>query len=160
MSAHLAVNSLMLALILLASCARNIFPASTYKGDCIRANTMRLNRASRILFDTVLSRQLDSRRRKYNGKDFCAYYELTTNRKYALVTVFDQVGNHMSPTWVLLSDRQAVDTRLDKFEMATDSLRTIKKIAASVDELLEADPASKQELVKFMTKDARFYVKR
>ena len=161
MFSHLQHASLLaVVIILLSSCTSNIITTASYKWECIRANRMHLNQESRSLFNIVLSRQLDSKRRKYNGKDFCAYYELTADKKYALITVFDQVGNHMSPTWVLLSHNRAVDTKLDKFEMATDSLKAMQKILMSVDELIKDDSSSKHELIKLMAKDARFYARK
>ena len=148
------------ALAVIISCTRNNFPVFTHDGDCIRANKLHINTASKNIINAALIVKIDTRRRKFNSKDFCVYYEPTNNKAYSLLTIYDEVGNHRSPTWILLDKTQAVNTHLDKFEMVTDSLKSHHKIIESVNKLGNIDQDSKNELINLMLKDVRFYNKK
>lgn len=141
------------AISLLSSCAKQNYPVAT-PNDCTRVNALKISKESRAIIDATLILKVDTRRRKYDAEDFCAYNQPTSNGKYYLVTIYDKVGNHMSPTWMLMSRNQVVDTQLNSFEMVSDTSRTSTKIAVSVTRIAGLDEASRKELIQMMKKDA------
>ena len=139
---------------LLASCVTSNLPTPT-PNDCTRVNSLKINKESRAVIDATLILKVDTRRRKYDAQDFCAYNQPTSNGKYYLLTIYDKVGNHMSPTWMVMSRKLVVDTQLSDYQMANDADRTSDKIIISVTRLPGLDSVSRKELIQMMTKDAR-----
>ena len=145
--------AIMLVLFLLTACAKGNFPVAT-ADKCTPVNVLRINKESRVVIDATLTSKVDTRRRKYAAQDFCAYNQPTSNGNYYLLTIYDKVGNHTSPTWMLMSKNQVFDTQLDKYEMAKDSAKTNSRISISVTRLVGLDDTSRNELIQMMKKDA------
>jgi hypothetical protein len=147
---------LLLTTVLLPACAgQNLLVATPEK--CIRVSELRLTRETRAVVNATLILKVDTRRRPYEAHDFCAFQQLTSNGRYALLTVYDEVGNHRSPTWMLLSRTGAIDTLLSDDQMAQDSLRSVDKMVVSLTRLPGLDPGARQELLQLMQQDAQGY---
>ncbi|WP_223654428.1 hypothetical protein [Hymenobacter psoromatis] len=149
----------LLALGLCTACTRQNLLVATPQ-ECIRVNNLRLTRETRAVVDVTLTLKVDTRRRSYEARDFCAYQQPTSNGRYALLTIYDQVGNHTSPTWMLLSRTGIVDTQLSSHQMAHDSLRSVDKMVLSLTRLPGLEERARQELLHLMQQDARNYRKR
>ena len=149
----------LLATALLTACAgQNRLVATPEK--CIRVDNLHLTRETRAVVNATLILKVDTRRRAYEARDFCAFQELTSNGRYALLTIYDEVGNHTSPTWMLISRKGVVDTQLSSYQMAQDSLRSVDKMVIGLTRLPGLDEGSRQELLQRMQHDARNYRKR
>lgn len=149
----------LLVLWLCTACARQNILVATPQ-ECIQVSNLRLKRETRAVVDATLLLQVDTRRRPYAARDFCAYQQLTSNGRYALLTIYDQVGTHTSPTWLLLSRTEVIDTQLSNYQMAQDSLRSIDKMVLGLTRLPGLDEQARQELLQLMQQDARDYRKR
>jgi len=148
----------LLATVLLTACAgQNRLVATPEK--CIWVDNLPLMRETRAVVNATLILKVDTRRRAYEAHDFCAYQQPTSNGQYALLTIYDKVGNHTSPTWMLLSRKGVVDTQLSSYQMAQDSLRSVDKMVISLTRLPALDEGSRQELLQLMQQDARDYRK-
>lgn len=155
MRQHFILAGRLSVLALLAACSRGNFPIAT-PDKCTPVNSLRINGESRAVIDAALSSKLDFRRRKYDSKDFCAFNEPTSNGEYYVLTIYDNVGNHRSETWVLLSHKQAIDTELNVYEMAADdSLKINDKIISSIGKLRGIDNPSRQELIQMLSQRAQ-----
>jgi hypothetical protein len=138
-----------------AGCATTNLPVAT-PDKCTPVKSLNISSTSRAVIDSALRLKIDSRRRKYNPEEFCAFNESTGNRKFYLLTIYDNVGNHRSETWVLLGPQQAINTKLDVYQMAIDdSLKTNERILASTSRLNGLDEQSKNELVKLLSQRAQ-----
>jgi hypothetical protein len=140
--------------VLLASCASYNRPIAT-PNNCTKVNSLNINKETRAVIDATLILKVDTRRRKYNPEDFCAYNQPTLNKKYYLLTIYNNVTNHISPTWMLMSRKMVVDTQLNDYQMSKDSIRTHDKIIISVTRLPGLDSVSRKELIQMMQKDAK-----
>ncbi|MBO3272348.1 hypothetical protein [Hymenobacter defluvii] len=148
-----------LAMAFLTACTeQNRLVATPEK--CIRIDNLHLTRETRAVVHATLILKVDTRRRTYEPRDFCVFQELTSNGRYALLTIFDEVSNHTSPTWMLLSQKGIIDTQLSSYQMAGDSLRSVDKMVISLTRLPGLDAASRQELLQLMQHDARNYRQR
>lgn len=147
-------RSILLAPVLFASCARQNALVATPR-ECIRVSELHLTRETRAVLNATLILKVDTRRRRYDAHDFCAFQQPTSTGAYSLLTVYDKVGNHQSPTWMLLSRTGAIDTQLTDYQMAHDSLRTADRIRLSVTRLPGLDERARQELIQLMQQDAR-----
>ncbi|WP_460500229.1 hypothetical protein [Hymenobacter agri] len=127
---------------------------------CLRVSELCLTRETRAVVNATLILKVDTRRRPYEAHDFCAFQQLTSNGRYALLTVYDEVGNHRSPTWMLLSRTGAIDTQLSDDQMAQDSLRSVDKMVVSLTRLPGLDSGARLELLQLMQQDAQGYRKR
>jgi hypothetical protein len=146
----------LLATALLTACAgQNRLVATPEK--CIRVHNLPLTRETRAVVNATLILKVDTRRRAYEARDFCAFQQPTANGRYALLTIYDEVGNHTSPTWMLLSRKGVVDTQLSSYQMAQDSLRSVDKMVLGLTRLPGLDEGSRQELLLLMQHDARNY---
>jgi hypothetical protein len=149
---------LVAALFLMACAGQNRLVATPDK--CIRVHHLPLTRQTRAVINATLQLQVDTRRRAYEAHDFCAFQQPTSNGRYALLTIYDQVGNHTSPTWLLLSRTGVVDTQLSSSQLRQDSLRSVEKMVHGLTRLPVLDEGSWQELLQLMLQDARTYRKR
>ena len=139
------------ALFGVAGCVTINNPVAT-PDKCTPVKSLNIGGSSREVIDSVLRIKIDSRRRKYNSEEFCAFNEPTVNKKFFLLTIYDDVGNHRSETWVLLGPQQAVSTELDVYQMAIDdSIKTNEKIIASTNRLNGLDEQSKINLVTLLS---------
>jgi hypothetical protein len=149
----------LLATALLTACAgQNRLVATPDK--CLRVHHLPLTRETRAVVNATLLLKVDTRRRAYEAHDFCAFQQSTSNGRYALLTIYDQVGNHTSPTWLLLSRKGVVDTQLSSYQLAHDSLRSVEKMVLGLTRLPALDEGSQQELLQLLQQDARTYRKR
>lgn len=112
------------------------------------------------MVNATLILKVDTRRRAYEAHGFCAFQQPTSNGRYALLTIYDEVGNHTSPTWMLLGRKGVIDTQLSSYQMAQDSLRSVDKMVLGLTRLPALDEGSRQELLQLMQQDARNYRKR
>jgi hypothetical protein len=104
----------LLATVLLSACVgQNRLVATPEKS--IWVDNLHLTRETRAVVNATLILKVDTRRRAYEAHDFCAYQQPTSNGRYALLTIYDKVGNHASPTWMLLSRKGVVDTQLSSY---------------------------------------------
>ena len=150
---------LLLTTMLLTACVgQNQLVATPEK--CIRVSDLHLTRETRGAVNATLILKVDTRRRTYEAHDFCAFQQLTSNGRYALLTVYDEVGNHRSPTWMLISRTGAVDTQLSDYQMGQDSLRSVDKMVLGLTRLPGLDSMARQELLQMMQQDAYGYRKR
>lgn len=141
--------------VLLTSCATHNIPIPT-PNDCTPVNSLRVNKTTKAVIDATLILKVDTRRRrKYDAGDFCAYNQPTSNGKYYLLTIYDKAGNHTSPTWMLMSRDNILDTQLNDYQMSSDSIRTYDKIIISLTRLQGLDSTSRKELMGMMMEDAR-----
>ncbi len=149
------MTGILLALFFLASCSASNLPAQTYS-KCAPVSSLKLNKESKKAIAAALTLRIDTRRRKYNADDFCAYNEPSSNGNYGLLTIYDEVGNHTTKTWVLLSKSQALDTQFSEYEMAkVDSVVTNTLIISWVNRLAGIDNTARNELVGLMNQKAR-----
>lgn len=148
------LQQLAVSATLLTSCAAYNVPIAT-PNDCTPVNSLRVNKTTKAVIDATLILRVDTRRRKYDASDFCAYNQPTSNGKYYLVTIYDKVGSHTSPTWMLMSKKNIIDTQLNDYQMASDSIRTHDRIIISLTRLPELDSISRRELMGMMMEDAR-----
>ena len=149
----------LLATAVLTACAgQNRLVATPDK--CIRVPQLPLTRHTRAVVNATLRLKVDTRRRVYQAHDFCAFQQPTANGRYALLTIYDQVGNHTSPTWLLLSRTGVVDTQLSSYQMKQDSLRSVEKMLLGLTRLPALNEGDRQELLQLMQQDARTYRKR
>ncbi|MBJ6146462.1 hypothetical protein [Hymenobacter sp. BT559] len=149
----------LLVTVLLTACAGQNRLVATPE-ECIRVHKLHLTRETRAVVNATLIRNIDTRRRAYEAHDFCAFQQPTSNNRYALLTIYDEVGNHTSPTWLLLSRKGVVDTQLSSYQMTQDSLRSIDKMILGLTRLPALDEGSRQELLQLMQQDAHNYRKR
>jgi hypothetical protein len=148
----------LLATALLTACAgQNRLVATSDK--CIWVPNLPLTRETQAVVNATLLLKVDTRRRAYQAHDFCAFEQPTSNGRYALLTIYDEVGNHTSPTWLLLSRKSVVDTQLSAYQMRQDSLRSVDKMVLGLTRLPALDEGSRQELLQLMQQDARTYRK-
>jgi hypothetical protein len=149
----------LLSTALLTACAgQNRLVVTPEK--CIRVHNLHLTRETRAVINATLILKIDTRRRAYEAHDFCAFQQPTSNGRYALLTIYNEVGNHTSPTWLLLSRKGVVDTQLSSYQMRQDSLRSVDKMVIGLTRLPALDEGSRQELLQLMQQDARTYRKR
>lgn len=142
-------------LSIIASCARENYPVAT-RDKCTLVKALRINKKSREAINNALALRIDTRRYKYNAKNFCAYNKPTSNGNCYLLTIFYRAGDHITPTWILLSQKQAIDTQLSDYEMAqTDSVAINGLIESRVNLLTGIDNISRKELINMMNLEAR-----
>jgi hypothetical protein len=149
----------LLATALLTACAGQNRLVGT-PDKCLRVDNLPLTRQTRAVVNATLLLKVDTRRRAYEAHDFCAFQQPTSNGRYALLTIYDEVGNHTSPTWLLLSRKGVVDTQLSSYQLAHDSLRSVEKMVMGLTRLPALDEGSRQELLHLMQQNARNYRKR
>jgi hypothetical protein len=149
----------LLATALLTACAgQNRLVVTPEK--CTWVGNLHLTREIRAVVNATLILKADTRRRAYEAHDFCAFQQPTSNSRYALLTIYDEVGNHTSPTWMLLSRKDVVDTQLSSYQMGQDSLRSVDKMVLGLTRLPALDEGARQELLQLMQQNARNYRKR
>jgi hypothetical protein len=124
---------------------------------CIRVNHLPLTRQTRTVVNATLRLQVDTRCRVYEAHDFCAFQQPTSNGRYALLTIYDQVGNYTSPTWLLLRRTGVIDTQFSNSQLRQDSLRSVEKMILGLTRLPVLDEGSRQKLLQLMLQDARTY---
>jgi hypothetical protein len=124
---------------------------------CIRVHQLPLTRQTRAVVNATLRLQVDTRRRACEAHDFCAFQQPTSNGRYALLMIYDQVGNHTSPTWLLLSRTGVIDTQLSSSQLRQDSLRSVEKRILGLTRLPVLDEGCRQELLQHQLQDARTY---
>ncbi len=144
---------------LLTACARQNRLVATPE-NCIRVDNLPLTRETRAVVNATLILKVDTRRRAYEARDFCAFQELTSNGRYALLTIYDEVGSHTSETWMLISQKGVVDTQLSSYQMAQDSLRSVNKMVLGLTRLPGLGESSRRELLQLMQHHAGNYRKR
>lgn len=108
----------------------------------------------------ALRTRVDTRRVKFTLNRFCGYEKPTANGKFQVLKIYQNGVNHVSENWILLSDKQAIDTKLNGYLMVTDSVGMQQLITASVGQLVGADESSQHELIQILTADSRAYRKR
>ena len=143
---------------LMPACAQKVVPTTATSENCIPVSKLHLNRQARVAVSAILQGKIISRRRKLDLAEFCAYKGVTSNGTYIMFNIFDRVGGmHMSPTWIITSKGQVIDTKLNSFTMGKDTIQTHISIINSVSQLRDIDEISKRELVSQLMQDVRRY---
>jgi hypothetical protein len=77
--------------------------------------TLHLACETRAVVNATLILKVDTRRRAYEARDFSAFQQPTANGRVGLLTIYDEVNNHTSPTWMLVSQSEIVGTQLSSY---------------------------------------------
>ena len=151
---HAAKYSALLCVALIA-CKREAFPVNIE--GCIPIMRLKINRMQKYAINSALLSRVNIGRKSFNINRFCSYEKTTSNGKFRLLTIYHSGASHVSQTWILLTKNEAIDTKLNRYYMVTDSLGTQKLIQESLNKLVDADEASRNELYQLLISEARYY---
>ena len=148
-----------LTLLLLTSCAKEI-ALTQGQNECVPITQLGLNHKQMAVVKAALLTRIDQRRMTYNSNRFCAYRASTVTGNAQMLKIFQPNISHVSQTWILLTNRRAIDTKLNEYHMVSDSASTNRLIKSSVHALVDVDQATRDELQRMLIQEARFYQKR
>ncbi len=95
-----------LIFLLLSLACKTILTERRGRIDCPWPDKLRFFKTHQTRIDSVLKIYITSRRRTLNYADYCAYDHLSSTKKYSYVVVYDNVGNHIPPSLMMMSKKK------------------------------------------------------